>query len=83
MRIAIAGKLESWLGLAVVSSGRGGEPNLAGTALDLVIGSALVVAQGLERAAQFNNVTIAVFPLVEKFEIGQDRVEAHGAHALR
>ena len=52
------------------------EPHLADAALHLVGGSTIVLGQRLESAAELDHVAVAVLPVVEELEIGEDLVEA-------
>jgi hypothetical protein len=52
------------------------EPDLADAAANLVGVVMGGLAQRFERAAEFEDIAIAVFPIVEKGEIAADRVDA-------
>ena len=55
-----------------------GEPDLAGAAANLVFRRSLVVRQSRKQFAEFDDIAVAIFPLIEKFEIGDDLVNVHG-----
>ena len=63
---------------AVAAIDRGCEPNLADAALNLVGGVACVFREWLKGTAKLDDIAIAVLPIVEKLEIGKDRLEAYG-----
>ncbi|WP_411507469.1 hypothetical protein [Brucella anthropi] len=54
------------------------EPDLAHTALNLVRRVTRIVGIGRQFLAEVDNVAIAVFPIVEKFEIGHDAIDGRG-----
>ena len=77
MRVAVADEGEARGPRAPVNLR--GEPDLANTALHLVDLSALRLGQRLEPAPELDHIAVAVFPVVEQLEIGQDILEARGA----
>ena len=79
MGVAVAAKREDRSAGAVRPHG-GGKPDLAGAALHLVcVGMRLGRKRG-ERAAELDDVPIAVVPFVEQGEVVADLVDRHGAH---
>jgi hypothetical protein len=71
MGIAVAAKVQNGLA-ARVASAFAFEPNLADATADLVGVVARVPAQRLERAAELDDVAIAILPVVEERKIGAD-----------
>ena len=72
-----------WASLSPAKFSRGLSPELsfstvAGAALNFVPVSTLLVGQGLECAAQFDEIAVAILPLIEEFEIRQNVIECHG-----
>jgi len=59
------------------------EPDLADATADLVGVVARALAQRLERAAELDDVAIAVLPVVEEGEIGADGFDRGQRRALR
>src|SRR3984893_6648726 len=58
------------------------EPNLAGAALHLVYGGMLGFRHGIQRAAEFDDIPIAVVPIVQERKIIPDFVDRHRVPAL-
>jgi len=52
-----------------------GEPDLAGAAVDLVGGGVLGFRHRIERAAEFDDVPVAVVPVVQQCKIVPDFVD--------
>ena len=63
---------------AAVRLDRGRKPDLAGAALHLVGVVAGGVGQRRQRAAELDQIAVAVVPLLQKFEILDDLVDRHG-----
>ena len=59
------------------------EPNLADAAANLVGVIMRRLAERLERAAEFENIAIAIFPVVEEGEIAANRVKTGQSGVLR
>jgi hypothetical protein len=57
------------------------EPNLAGTALNLVLGVLMLVGQVRQFLAQLDHVTIAILPIIEKGKVVHHFVE-RGHHTI-
>src|SRR5262245_36100103 len=72
--VAVADKGKARLAAALLDTG--GEPNLADAALHLVRGGVFRLGQGRKPAAELDDVAVAILPVAEKVEIGQDLVEA-------
>ena len=53
------------------------EPNLAGAAAHLIGVIIGVLVQGLERAAKFDEIAVAILPFVQEFEIADDLLDCH------
>ncbi|MNS52547.1 hypothetical protein D3C72_852650 [compost metagenome] len=70
IRIALEGQQRVFRAVAMAD-----EPDLAGAAMHLVFGRALVLRQVGQRFAEFDDITIAVLPVVEESEIVKDRFE--------
>jgi len=71
MRIAVAAKVQDRLTVGV-PAGFALEPDLADAAANLVGGVARAFAERLERAPEFDDIAIPIFPFVEESEIGAD-----------
>jgi len=75
MRIGIAKKLDDRI-VAVLWQRL--QPDLADAALNLVCSVACIVGIGRQFLAEVDDIAIAVFPIVEKFEIGHDAIDGRG-----
>ena len=82
MRIAVAAKVQNRLA-GRVPTGVAFEPNLADAAANLVGVVVRGLAQRLERAAELDDVAIAVLPFLEEGEIGADGFDRGQRRALR
>jgi hypothetical protein len=80
--VAVAAKMQE--GLAVGGIETGLEPDLAGTALDLVDVVVRIFRQRLHEPAELDNVAIPLLPIVEQLEIGNDFIDCrqHGKLVL-
>src|SRR5436190_18713353 len=54
-----------------------GEPDLAGAALDFVFGGVLGLRHRIERAAEFDDIPVAIVPIVQQRKIVPDFVDRH------
>src|SRR3989337_3725571 len=80
------------MGVAVANEGQAGDaaapvyarrkPDLADAALHLVGGGVLLLGQGLQPPAELDHVAVAVLPVVEELEVGEDLLEAQGSARL-
>src|SRR5512144_778348 len=75
MGVAVAAIIDARLALAAIDAL--GEPHLADAAIHLVLGRMLFLRQRLQRAAELDDVAVAVVPLVQKLEIFPDLVDGH------
>jgi hypothetical protein len=82
MRIAIAAKMQDRLA-GRVAANYAFEPDLADAAANLVGVVVRGLAQRLERAAELNDIAIAILPVVEEGEIGADGFDRGQRRALR
>src|SRR5258706_450980 len=73
MRVAIAEIVE--VRFAAIAVDLLGEPDLAGAAVDLVGGGVLGLRHRIQRAAEFDDVAVAVVPLVQQRKIVPDFVD--------
>src|SRR6185503_1705832 len=80
MRVAVADEAEARDGAAAIDVGR--EPHLADAALHLVGGGAVVLGQRRKLAAKLDDVAVAILPIVEQLEIGEDFLKAPDRHGL-
>src|SRR5947209_869896 len=76
MRVAVAAEMQDRLALRLAGDFRL-EPDLACAALHLVGRIMCLVGQRLERAAELDQIAVAVFPLVQEFEVFKDLVDLH------
>ena len=76
MRIAVAEIIQHGL-VAVAAVDLLGEPDLAGAALHLVGGGMLGFRHRIQRAAEFDDVPVAVVPVVQQRKIIPDFVDRH------
>src|ERR671926_185691 len=67
-RIAVAAKAHHRLAMAVPAAA-GGDPHLAGAALDLVFGRALALRKVAERPPEFDEESVTILPVIEKGKI--------------
>ena len=77
-RVAVAAKVEPRRGALAVDPRR--EPDLAGAALDLGRRRPQRVVERRHRAAELDDVAVAVLPVVEEGEVVGDRFEAGRGH---
>src|SRR5262249_18702080 len=75
MGVAVAAIIDARL--AVVSIDAFGQPHLADAALHLVLRRMLLLRQWLQRATEFDDIAVAVIPLVQQLEIVPDFVDRH------
>src|SRR5262249_48828610 len=75
MRIAVADKAQAWSAVAGIDTGS--KPHLAHAALHLVGVVPVALRQWLKLAPQLDHVAVAILPIFEESEIGDDLVEAN------
>src|SRR5262245_10981844 len=75
MGVAVAAIVNARLAVAAVNAF--GQPHLADAALHLVLRRMLFLRQRLQRAAELDDIAVAVVPLVQQLEIVPDFVDGH------
>src|SRR5947209_17193038 len=76
MRVAVAAEMQDGLALRLAGDLRL-EPDLACAALHLVGRTMRLFGQRLERAAELDQIAVAVFPLVQELKVFKDLVDLH------
>src|SRR5680860_156449 len=81
MSVAVADKGQARDATAPVDACR--KPDLADAALHLVGGGAMLLGQGLQPPPKLDHVAVAVLPIVEELEVGEDLLEARPARFIQ
>ena len=82
MRIAVAGKSQQRT-VRTIGLDLGRQPDLAGTALHLVRGSAVSLIEWRKTAPKLDHVAVTIVPLFEQRKVSHDLVDGHDQVASR